>query len=152
MEGYRLALIKNDIEFRKENLVIAESEEETVNGTYEFENGKRLARRVLELRTVPTAVFAVNDMTAFGVIHEFLSRGIRVPEDISVIGFDNIEMSSMIHPPLTTVNQPAYETGRQASKMLLDAIENDSSDDVAMTLEPTLVIRDSVASPGKLIL
>lgn len=148
MEGFMLALRNNEIEFRKENVIVAESEEESMSGTYEFENGKRLARKVLDLPDRPTAVFAVNDMTAFGVINELLSCGIRVPEDISVIGFDNIELSSMIHPPLTTVNQPSYETGRQACLLLLDSIDSGGSEDVAMTLEPTLVIRNSV---GRLI-
>jgi LacI family transcriptional regulator len=147
LEGYRLALIKNEIEFRKENLIVSESEEESRNGTYEYENGKMLAQKVLELEDRPTAIFAVNDMTAFGVINKLLSCGIRVPEDISVIGFDNIDMSSMIHPPLTTVNQPAYETGRQASRLLLDGIESGGSEDMSMTLEPTLIIRSSVGKP-----
>lgn len=151
MEGYRLALIKNDIEFRKDYLIVAESEEESWNGTYEFENGKRLAKRVIDLPDRPTAVFAVNDMTAFGVIQELFSCGIRVPEDISVIGFDNIELSSMIHPSLTTVNQPAFETGRQASRLLLDSMENEGMEEMAMTLEPTLIIRKSVSRLSELV-
>lgn len=145
MEGYRLALMKNNIEFHKEYVILSESEEESRSGTYEFENGKWLAGKFLALPERPTAIFAVNDMTAFGIIQELLANGVRVPEDVSVIGFDNIELSSMIHPPLTTVNQPAYETGRLACKLLLDSMESGGGQDMAITLEPSLVVRKSVA-------
>lgn len=147
MEGYQLALLKNNIGFRSENLIFSEMEEEFRSGTYEFENGKWLARKFLKLTNRPTAIFAVNDMTAFGVIQELLANKISVPEDISVIGFDNIELSAMIHPPLTTVNQPSFETGRLACKLLLDGIENGGCQDMAITLEPSLVVRKSVAAP-----
>ena len=144
MEGYKLALLKNNLVIREENLIIAQTEEESYNGTYEFENGRRLARRLLELQDRPTAVFSVNDMTAFGIIQELLNHGVRVPEDISLIGFDNIEMSSMINPPLTTINQPSFETGRLACKLLLDSMSDSEYGDVSITLEPTLVERKSV--------
>ena len=129
---------------KEENILVAQKEEESYTGTYEFENGRRLAKKLLELRERPTAVFAVNDMTAFGIIQELSNNGVRVPEDISVIGFDNIEVSSMINPPLTTVNQPSFETGRLACKLLLDSMEHRESGDLSITLEPTLVERKSV--------
>ena len=145
LEGFKLALLKNNLVFKKENVIVSESEEELQSGTYEFENGKRLAVKFLELADRPTAIFAVNDMTAFGIIQELLNNNVRVPEDVSVVGFDNIEISSMINPPLTTVNQPSFETGRQACKMLLDSMGDREHSDVSIMLEPSLVIRKSVA-------
>lgn len=144
MEGYRLGIIKNGLAYEEMNVIVSEFEEESVTGTYEFENGKRLVKKFLELKERPTAIFAINDMTAFGAIQELSNNGINVPEDVSVIGFDNIEFSSMINPPLTTVNQPAFETGRQACKMLFDSMDDNSSNRVSITLEPSLVMRKSV--------
>lgn len=144
LEGYKYALIKHNINVIDENILVSQTEEESHNGTYEFENGRQLAKKMLELQDRPTAVFAVNDMTAFGIIQELFNNGVKVPEDISVIGFDNIEFSSMVNPPLTTVNQPAFETGRIACKQLLDSMEDDEVTDISITLEPTLIERKSV--------
>lgn len=144
MEGYKLALLKNNLSFSEENVIVSESEAETQSGTYEFENGKALAKKFLMLKNRPSAIFAVNDMTAIGIVQALFQQGIRVPEDVSIVGFDNIEISSMIHPPLTTIHQPAYETGSLACKLLLDSMENDESADVSITLEPSLIARKSV--------
>lgn len=143
MEGYKLALLKHNLEFRERNIIEAETEEESYSGTYEFENGKLLAKRYLEMSDRPTAIFAVNDMTAVGVIQELAQNHIRVPEDVSVVGFDNIEIASMIAPMLTTVNQPAFETGKLACSFLLDNMKG-SRLDASLKLEPSLVIRNSV--------
>ncbi len=144
MEGFRLALLKHGIPFEEDYVIESESEEEQENGTYEFENGKKLAVKIMDLKDKPTAVFAVNDMTAIGIIQGLTNYGVRVPEDISVIGFDNIEISSMINPPLTTVNQPSFETGRLACKLLLDSMNDNGYEDVSVVLEPSLIIRKSV--------
>lgn len=146
LEGYRLALLKNNIDFIKENIIESESEIESADRSYEFENGKYLAKKFLSLKERPTAIFAINDMTAFGIIQEFLEKGIKVPEDISIIGFDNIEFSTMITPPLTTVNQPSYETGKHACKLLLEKMEDEKFKDISITLQPSLIIRKSVKS------
>ncbi|NJD04465.1 MAG: LacI family transcriptional regulator [Ruminiclostridium sp.] len=148
LEGYKLAFLKKNLAIKEENILAAQTEEESYTGTYEFENGRRLTKKFLELRERPTAIFAVNDMTALGIIHELLNNGVRVPEDVSVIGFDNIEVSSMINPPLTTVNQPSFETGRLACKLLLDSMDGREAGDISITLEPTLVERKSVCRKG----
>ena len=71
--------------------------------------------------------------------------GLSVPEHVSVIGFDNIEISKMVNPPLTTVNQSSFETGRIAGKMLIDSLgEKEFDDDFTIYLEPSIVIRKSV--------
>jgi LacI family transcriptional regulator len=143
LEGYRKALQKNGINITEENIIVSESEEELRTGTYEFENGKKMAGRLLSLKNMPTAVFAINDMTALGVVQELLEKGMKIPEDISVIGFDNIEISSMVNPPLTTIDQPSFETGRIACRMLIDKMKGTAAGAVSVTLEPTLVIRKS---------
>jgi LacI family transcriptional regulator len=144
LEGYRLALLKNGLQVKDENIIVSEFEKESETGTYEFENGRALARTFLGLKERPSAIFAVNDMTAFGIINELINNGIKVPEDISIVGFDNIEVSSMINPPLTTVNQPSFETGRLACRMLLDSMDSDDYSDVSFMLEPSLIKRKSV--------
>ncbi len=150
LEGYKLALLRNNIELKKENIIVADREEEYENVTYEFENGKGLAKSFLQLEDRPRAILAVNDMTAFGTIQELVSNGVKIPHDVSIIGFDNIEVSCMINPPLTTINQPAFETGKLACQLLLENLktgfENNGYEDVTITLEPSLVIRKSVTS------
>lgn len=66
-----------------------------------------------------TAIFAANDVMAYGAVRAALDCGRRIPEDLSLIGFDNIEFSSIIHPPLTTIHQPKYEMGHAAVEILL---------------------------------
>jgi LacI family transcriptional regulator len=144
MEGYRYALVKNDIAFKPEYVITSDFEEESSNGTYEFENGKKLVKRFLQTKERPTAIFAVNDITAFGIVQELSNNGLAVPSDISVVGFDNIEVSSMLNPPLTTIEQPSFETGRLACKMLIDSLNDNEYVDLSIKLEPSLIIRKSV--------
>lgn len=147
VEGYRLAMLRNNIRVNETYIITADTEEELQTGTYEFENGKLMVQKFLDLDKKPSAIFAVNDMTAFGVIQALLNNNVKVPEDVSVVGFDNIEFSSMINPRLTTVNQPSFDTGRLACKLLLDSIngkEEKEESVVSMMLQPTLIIRDSV--------
>ena len=143
-EGYKLSLSKNNIPFSENNIILSEKEEEYENATYEFKNGRLLAKKFLQTNNRSTAIFTVNDMTAFGIIQELISNGVKVPEEISIIGFDNIEVSSMINPPLTTVNQSAFETGKLACQMLFKSLEGIEAGDMSVTLEPSLVIRKSV--------
>jgi DNA-binding LacI/PurR family transcriptional regulator len=144
LEGYKAAHAKSGIPVNEEYILVSDAEAEDRNGSYEFRNGKQLALRLLQLSRRPTAVFCVNDMTAFGLIQELAGNNVRVPEDISVIGFDNIEISSMLNPPLTTISQPAYDTGRHACRLLLDHLEGNTPGDVSIILEPSLVERKSV--------
>ena len=145
LEGYKQALAANNIRLRQENILITENELDIEDGIYEFENGKELARLFISLKERPTAIFAVNDITAFGIIQQLADDGISVPEDVSVVGFDNIEISKMVNPPLTTIEQPSYETGRVAGKMLIDSLgENTVKSNFTITLEPSIIVRKSV--------
>ena len=114
LKGYKIAMKENDIEILPENIVISDNEKESRTGIYEFENGKELAKKFLKIKKRPTAIVAINDMTAFGIMQELIENDINIPEDVSVIGFDNIEISSLVNPPLTTIDQSSFETGEIA--------------------------------------
>lgn len=97
-----------------------------------------------------TALFAFNDISAMGAIRALRQTGLRVPQDVSVVGFDDIESAAYQNPALTTVRQPLRKMGRIAAETLLRRISRPRSDGVAeMMVEPELVIRDTTAVPGK---
>jgi LacI family transcriptional regulator len=87
------------------------------------EDGYECMQRLLDLPKPPDAVFARNDFVAFGALHAMNERGVRVPGDIALAGFDNVSLSAYASPPLTTVAQFVYEQGKSAGTMLLDRIE-----------------------------
>lgn len=145
LEGYRHALADHGLPAISEYVVLSESEEELQDGTYEFQNGRRLAGKFLTLADRPTAILAINDLTAAGIMQELAANGVCVPQDVSIVGFDNIELSAMLSPPLTTVNQPAFETGRLACRMLLDSLAGSRDEGMSVLLQPQLVVRNSVA-------
>ena len=142
--------ILNGIEnvFGTENvLVLTDNYEiESEGGIYEYEVGRRLAVKLLEHNNCPSAVIAVNDITAAGVIKGLNEAGYSVPSDFSVAGFDNIELSAMITPALTTVKQPGFATGESAANMLIDQIENKKIQ--YSVIEPELIIRASTMEKG----
>jgi LacI family transcriptional regulator len=90
-----------------------------LRGKFTFEGGAELARKLLDEHPDVTAIFAANDVMAFGVAHATIDRGLRIPEDLSLIGFDNLQFSVIAHPPLTTIHQPKYEMGSAAVDVLL---------------------------------
>jgi len=92
-------------------------------GFHTFQGGCELAGKLLEQHPQVTAVFAANDVMAFGVMRAAAERGLRVPQDLSVMGFDNIEFSGIAHPPLTTIHQPKYEIGAAAVEILIRLAE-----------------------------
>lgn len=93
---------------------------------------------------LPTAIFACNDMMAMGIINAANKLGLSVPQDISIIGYDDVYISNFMVPPLTTIHQPKYRLGKTAVDTLLQRIENRVQEPDIVQLEPTLVIRDSV--------
>ena len=86
-------------------------------------DGYQCMSRLLDLPNPPDAVFARNDFAAFGALHAMHERGVKVPDDIAIVGFDNVSMAAYAAPPLTTVNQFAFEQGKAAGNMVLDKIE-----------------------------
>lgn len=151
LRGYQDALCAAQLPFDPELLLVSEDEEDAENAEgYEFYNGRRLAKRLLD-RPLPDAVVAVNDMTALGVIQALGEQGIQVPKDLSVISFDNIQMSAMAYPPLTTIDKPAYDIGKQACLLLSQLLGQDApAPPRRIDFAPTLILRGSVA-PHKTI-
>ena len=98
-----------------------------VQGEFSFDSGVRAAEQLFALKKRPTAVFAANDDMAAGVIHAALEEGLRVPQDVSVCGFDDTPIARQIHPALTTIRQPTREMGRLAALELLTEIRNPGS-------------------------
>jgi DNA-binding LacI/PurR family transcriptional regulator len=106
------------------------------------EIGFSLGERLLQGETLPTAMVASSDLVAIGAMKALLSAGIRIPEDISVVGFDDILLASYFHPSLTTVRQPKYEMGRIGVELLLKLVEGEGGFENVL-LAPSLVERNS---------
>lgn len=113
-------------------------------GDYRLESGYQAMVELLEQPVPPTAVVAASDLMAIGAINAALDRGLRVPDDLSVVGFDNIWFAAAVRPGLTTVAQPMYAMGAQAIRMLVDSMAGRVSLAVDWT-EPSLVVRGSTA-------
>ena len=115
-----------------------------IPGTFTYDSGVAATRAILDLDPLPDAVFAFNDHMAIGVMHTLRVAGISVPDDMAVIGFDNIPSSRFLPTPLSTVQVPGRDMGRQAVGLLLDAIERARVPDAdPHTLKTTLIPRAS---------
>ena len=113
-----------------------------------FETGFTAAPILLGLPDPPTAVLSFNDLMAIGFMHYAAEAGLAVPEQLSVVGFDDVRLARFVLPALTTVAQPKYEMGRQATELLLRRIRGEDSPPVRRVLEVSLVVRNSTAPPG----
>lgn len=114
-----------------------------------FQEGYAFGRRLLERKTPFTALFAFDDASAIGAIRAFIDAGLRVPEDVSVVGFDDIQNAAFYNPRLTTVRQPLREMGQIAARVLLDTLDGKPpADGSFVVLEPQLIVRDSTG-PAK---
>jgi LacI family transcriptional regulator len=117
-------------------------------GGYDADLSARAAHELLTGPRRPTAVFAANDVTAIATIKVARSLGLRVPEDLSVVGFDNIPESALCTPPLTTVDQPIRTMGERAVELLIQLIRGQPVDRTHLTLATELVVRGSTAPPA----
>ena len=149
-EGYKQALKDHDLGTNKRKLIPSVSDMETY-GESDYQLGKLLGRILLEREYLPDAVVTINDITAIGLINHLHSEGVQVPHDISVMGFDDISICEMVTPPLSTIHQPAFDTGKLAAKYLLDKIEKKTAEPVQVMMEPVLVERNSVRKIHKKI-
>jgi LacI family transcriptional regulator len=119
-------------------------------GSYRFESGIDAGNRLLDLAPPPTAIFASNDEMAAGVLHAARQRGLNVPADLSLIGFDDTAIAAHMWPPLTTVRWPIISMARSAAlKLVGDAIDPANAPDEPSMFVSTLVRRASVAPPRK---
>lgn len=112
-------------------------------GDYSFKSGLRAGTQLLDLPERPTAVFAISDLMAIGIIRSALASNIRIPEELAVVGFDNISFSSMYAPSLTTISQPLYDLGASAMELLLKQIRAEAGYPQSILLEHELLIRES---------
>lgn len=134
LAGYKAALVDAGIALRDEYIL---------EGDFTMGAGQDTATRAMALSEPPTALFCMSDQMAMGAIQALQARGLKVPQDVSVAGFDNIEYSAFWHPAITTVSQPAEEMGKRAIDMLLSMIE-DNQFSVSNKILPTqLIVRES---------
>jgi LacI family transcriptional regulator len=134
--GYRRALEEAGLPY-DESLVL--------RGDYHPGSGLQAASILFSLERPPTAIFACNDLMAVGVLHAAAKAGCNVPEDIAIIGYDDIELASFMTPPLSTIAQPKRQIGYQAAQMLARRIADDSYPTSRVVLPPELIIRGSTA-------
>lgn len=115
LDGYRRALEEHGIPY---------DEKKIIEGNIDFENGVKLARRLLDAKLPVSAVFAAADILAIGAIKAFYDAGLRVPRDISIMGFDDLQLSRYICPGLTTIRQEMSLKGKKAMELLIENIKN----------------------------
>jgi LacI family transcriptional regulator, galactose operon repressor len=118
-----------------------------VTSDFEFAPGMAAAATLLALPDPPTAIFAFNDAIALGAMRAARDRGIRVPEDLSVVGFDDIKYAAMVTPALTTVRQPLADMGHTAVSLLIRLLEHEPLDTLHLAVATRLAVRESTAPP-----
>lgn len=116
-----------------------------LQGDFTEESGHRAGMRLAEMAPRPAAVFAANDAMAIGCLLALGERGLRVPQDMAVAGFDDIPVARLIRPSLTTVRINIAELSRRALKRLVAVIDGDDAKDTPQTVHPRLVVRESSA-------
>ncbi len=130
MDGFKNALIQHQIDLAKEYLI---SGEMTINGGYEG------MKRLLQLKNLPTALFCANYEITLGAVIALNESGVRIPDDLSLIGFDNLTLAHVIRPTLTIVVQPMHEIAENAANLMLDRLKSGKTD-VARTMELSVSI------------
>lgn len=133
--GYRRALREVGVPFDESLLY---------NGNFQPQTGYEATERFLSLPQPPSAIFAFNDLMAMGVLHRLTQVGLRVPQDVAVVGFDDIPLSRYMSPGLTTVRQPLQEMGRRVVELLLQRISGEGPEKAQyVKFEPELIVRGS---------
>jgi LacI family transcriptional regulator len=120
-----------------------------VHSNFRIDSGQEAALRLLDLPQPPTAIFAFNDSMAIGAMQAARVRGLRLPDDLSVVGFDDTSDAEITVPSLTTVRQPLAEMGRTAVSLLLRQLEKRRFEPLRVELETKLIVRDSTAPPPR---
>ena len=137
IDGYRSALERAGVPF--DPALVR-------HGDFQHEGGFARGGELLGLRSRPTAIFAGSDQQAFGLYEAARQRGLRVPQDLSIVGFDDLPVARWVSPPLTTVRQPLAEMGRTAAQMLGDLIEGLPLRSSRVELSTELIVRESTAT------
>nr|WP_321979725.1 LacI family DNA-binding transcriptional regulator [uncultured Cohaesibacter sp.] len=116
-------------------------------GNFSYQSGERAADRLLDLPDPPTAIYTANDEMAFGAIRAAKKRGLSVPEDLSIFGFDDTYLAEAFVPALTTVRQPCLEIGSRAMTRLLAHLSGDNPDTDSIVVPTEIVVRETTAPP-----
>ncbi|THB84936.1 transcriptional regulator RbsR [Pantoea allii] len=135
LEGYRNAMTKSGLEILPGYVV---------NGDFEFQGGYNGMVELLALQTPPEAVFTSNDAMAVGVYHALYQAGMRVPQQMAVMGYDDIELARYLTPPLSTIHQPKDALGELAIDTLIHRLSDPDASQQTLVLTPELVVRGSV--------
>lgn len=146
LEGYKAALTEHGMEI-DEDLI-------TVCPSATIDEGKEVTKRLISIKKRPDAIFASNDPTAMGAMLAVKEMGFKIPNDIAIVGFSNWLFSALMEPPLTTVDQPGFEMGQEAAKLLIRQIEKKGKDKEETEIPPEtkilktrLIVRDSSVKP-----
>ncbi len=134
LSGYKKALEKYGVSY-DDNLVFARNSD--------YKSGFEIANKILELEQRPTAIFSGNNLLTLGALEAIHAQNIRIPEEISIIGFDDMPWSISLNPPLTAVRQPGFDMGRKAAEMLYERIVNPSKEKENVILKTELMLRKS---------
>lgn len=134
IRGYKEALKINNMEY---------DEKIIFQGDFHKKSGQEGMRYLLSFSSPPSAVFFANDNMALAAMKVIRENRLRIPEDISIVGFDDIEVASQLDPPLTTVRQPLYQMGSEAARLLFALLNEEKSDPQKTVLDTQLVIRES---------
>lgn len=140
LRGYKLAL---------RSAKIPADETLVAQGDFTMRSGSLAAEQLIKAAQPPTAIFCFNDEMALGAIRHLKSTGRSVPQDVSVVGFDDIEFASFCDPPLTTIEQPTREIGNKAMSLLFDMLNGGKGELTMHTLPIKLIVRDSAAPPKR---
>ncbi|ENK3110522.1 transcriptional regulator [Vibrio alginolyticus] len=136
-EGYKRAMNEAGLEFNVNWIIESD---------FECEGGYQAFKKMAQRGALPSSIFVSNDMMAMGVINAANELGIKVPDDLSIIGYDDIHIAKFMSPSLTTIHQPKYRLGQAAVETLVRGLDDKSNDAQVVQLEPTLVVRNSVTN------
>ena len=134
-EGYKRAMIEAELDFNANWIVESD---------FECEGGYQALKKMVQRGPLPSSIFVSNDMMAMGVIHAAAQDGTSIPNDLSIIGYDDIHLSKYMTPALSTVHQPKHRLGKAAVDTLLNRLKTPDASPQVVELEPTLVERSSV--------
>jgi len=143
LNGFKRALAEGKVRIEPEYIQEAQ---------FNRQSGYQAATRLLRMLPRPTAIFACNDLMAMGVLQAVRELGMHCPEDVSIVGFDDLDFAEFTAPALTSVHQPGYQLGTTAARLLLDRIDGSQEPAQKITLPSELKIRHSVASLPQAVL
>lgn len=135
LEGYKQTMAKHNLSINDAYIVDG--------GYFTYEGGKRAMNQLLALETIPSAVYVAGDLMAVGAISAIHEAGLRVPEDVSIVGFDDIQIAQYLNPALTTVRQDTALIGKTAANLMMDQMVNKKKQHMAVKIPVSLIVRDS---------